>query len=207
MSTVTDFRKSVTEATPVLAVVGAADLAVERVRHLAAQVEQAAADLDTKALQSQVAQVPGLAVNRALVVANEVAVQVESQYESLAARGKKIVDRVQSQKATKDLVTKGKATLSRTQAAVTTARRTVASVVEETAGEAEQVVELAAKRVAGVARSQTAHASKAGDTTARRAPVKRAVRKAGTAKAATVRSADKGAAKAAHTIEKTVTDK
>ncbi len=207
MSTVTDFRKSVTEATPVLAVVGAADLAVERVRHLAAQVEQAAADLDTKALQSQVAQVPGLAVNRALVVANEVAVQVESQYESLAARGKKIVDRVQSQKATKDLVTKGKATLSRTQAAVTTARRTVASVVEETAGEAEQVVELAAKRVAGVARSQTARASKAGDTTARRAPVKRAVRKAGTAKAATVRSADKGAAKAAHTIEKTVTDK
>ena len=185
MSTVTDFRKSVTEATPVLAVVGAADLAVERVRSLAAQVEQAAADLDTKALQSQVANAPTLAVNRALVVANEVAVQVETQYESLAARGKKLVDRVQSQKATKDLVTKGKATLSRTQAAVTTARRTVATVVEETAGEAEQVVELATvqarsavSRVANVGRGAKA------DAPAKRTPVKRAARKAGTAKAA-----------------------
>jgi heparin binding hemagglutinin HbhA len=205
MSTVTDFRKSVTEATPVLAVVGAADLAVERVRSLAAQVEQAAADLDTKALQSQVANVPTLAVNRALVVANEVAVQVETQYESLAARGKKLVDRVQSQKATKDLVTKGKATLSRTQAAVTTARKNVATVVEETAGEAEQVVELATaqarsavSRVAAVGRSV-----KAGDVPARRTPVKRATRKVGTAKPAPVKSAPvKSASAKVEAVEK-----
>jgi len=189
MSTVTDFRKSVTEATPVLAVVGAADLAVERVRSLAAQVEQAAADLDTKALQSQVANVPTLAVNRALVVANEVAVQVETQYESLAARGKKLVDRVQSQKATKDLVTKGKATLSRTQAAVTTARKTVASVVEETADEAEQVVELASVKArsaaARVAGTDSKHAP------VKRTPVKRATRKVGTAKATVTKAAEK----------------
>ena len=128
MPTVTEIRKSVTEATPVLAMVGVTDLAVERVRSLAARAEHAAANLDAKSLQEQAAQVPTLAVNRALVVANEVVVQFESQYETLAARGRAVVDRVQSQKATKDLLTQGKATLSRTKAAVTTARKVVAQV-------------------------------------------------------------------------------
>jgi heparin binding hemagglutinin HbhA len=123
---VSELRKSVTEATPVLAVVGATDLAVERVRTLAARAEQAAASIDSKTLQSTAVQVPALAVSRAL----EVAGQFESRYEDLAARGKALVQRVQSQRATKDLVTQGKATLSRTKAAVTTARKTADAAVE-----------------------------------------------------------------------------
>jgi hypothetical protein len=152
MTVIEDIRKSVTGSTPVLAVVGATDLAVERVRKVAgdtaafqAEVETrvtklqeevektvSAIDpawlqhlitkaLDPKAIQAGAQQVPALAVSRAL----EVAGQVESRYESLAARGKSLVGRVQSQKATQDLVSQGKATLSRSRAAVTTARKAV----------------------------------------------------------------------------------
>ncbi len=48
MSVVTDIRKSVTEATPVMAVVGATDLAVERVRKAAAEAGARSTELTTE---------------------------------------------------------------------------------------------------------------------------------------------------------------
>jgi len=137
MSVVTDLRKTVVEATPVLAVVGATDLAVERVRKAAAEaghrrgelttefetrvtkvqieVEKAVAALDPDYLQKFIAktfdpknlqagaqQVPALAVSRAL----EVAGRVETGYEHLAERGKKLLARGEAPKATTKAPTK-----------------------------------------------------------------------------------------------------
>ena len=163
MSVVTEIRKSVAEATPVMAMVGATDLAVERVRKVAAEAGQMQDELekkvvawqhdvekvvgnldpaylqkfftktfegkhfDAKTLQANAQQMPALAVSRAL----EMAGKVETGYESLAERGKQLVLRVEKSKATKELMTQGKATLSRSKAAVTTARHAVAETVDE----------------------------------------------------------------------------
>ncbi len=173
MSRVTDIRKSVSESTPVLALVGATDAAVRQARHLMTnaatvqaevearvtklqgEVEKAVREfdakqlqakvterLDPKALQAAAQQVPALAVARAL----EVAGRAEAGYEGLAARGKEVVDRVRSQKATQDLIKQGKVTISRTKAAVTTARK----AVDETANAALGVV-LVGRQEAGEA--------------------------------------------------------
>ncbi len=169
MSRIAEIRKTVTESTPVLAVVGATDVVVERVRTTtataAARAEKVQAGLedalttyqvelrkglevaqaevgktvaayqiglDPQRVQAKVVetvqhvpvavqQVPALAVSRAL----EVAGQVETGYAGLAERGKQLVERVRRQKPTQELVEQGKATLTRTRAAVTTARKAV----------------------------------------------------------------------------------
>ena len=163
MSTITDIRKTVSESTPILALVGATDVAVRQVHHVVSNastiqsevearvgklqedVEKAVAGFDAKQLQAKLAerldpkalqaaaqQVPALALARAL----EAAGRAEASYESLAERGKVVVERVRSQKATQDLIKQGKVTLSRTKAAVTTARK----AVDETATAALGVV-------------------------------------------------------------------
>lgn len=113
MTLVKDIRKSVIDTTPVLAAVGATDLMVEKVR--AARAPQ----IDVKALQSKVQQVPTLAMTRSI----ELADKVEETYGDLAARGEKLVNRIARQKATQDLVAQGKITVSRGKAAVTTVRK------------------------------------------------------------------------------------
>lgn len=154
-----DIRKTVTESTPVLAMVGATDLAVERMRLALANASQVPAEvearmtkmqsevekvvsgldrkhlqtrlqaaLDPKAVQAAAQQVPALAVARAL----EAAGRAETGYEELAERGKVLLERVRNQRATQDLVKQGKVTVTRTKAAVTTARK----AVDETAAAA-----------------------------------------------------------------------
>jgi hypothetical protein len=203
MSVVTEIRRTVSEATPVMAVVGATDLAVERVRKVAhdagsfpsefetrvsklqVEVEKAVGSIDPaylqkffsktfdpKNLQANAQQVPALAIARAL----EVAGKVETGYERLAERGKNLVLRVEDAKATKDLVRQGKATLSRSKAAMTTAQKAVVQTAEEAkatlsigrkdvkdvAAEVEQVVttgtkgtRAAIKRTAATARTRS----------------------------------------------------
>lgn len=219
MSVVTDIRKTVSEATPVMAVVGATDVAVKRVRQAAheaghlqseletrvtkiqVEVEKAVGSLDPaylqkflsktfdpKNLQANAQQVPALAIARAL----EVAGKVETGYESLAERGKKLVLKVEESKATQDLMRQGKATLSRSRAAMTTAQRAVEQTAEEAmatlsigrrdakdvVGEVEQAVttgtkgtRAAIKRTATTARTRSAAtktASKSATTSARK---------------------------------------
>ena len=205
MPVITDLRKSLTEYPPVLAVVGATDLAVEQVRKAAAdpaalqaevgtrltkaanEVEKAVSgidsasvqafvskNLDPKVLRETARQAPALVVARALEVAGE----LETGYEQLAARGKALVHRIENQKPTQDLVKQGKATLSRTRAAVTTGRKAVASTEREV--EQEVVTEAkaarrAVKRTATSARRSTAaveSASKGAVTSARKTAAK-----------------------------------
>ena len=183
-TTINDIRKTMGDSTPVLALVGATDVAVRQARHLIAnatavqaelearmtklqeQVEKAVADFDArqlqakvteqlepKALQATVQRVPALAVARAL----ELAGRAETGYEGLAARGKEVVERVRSQKATQDLIHQGKVTVSRTRAAVTTARK----AVDETASAALGVVRVGRSEATVAATAATAAAEEA----------------------------------------------
>jgi hypothetical protein len=126
-----------TTSTPLFAVVGVTDLAVERVRAAAANasavqaqfeakvsavqadVEKRVTAFDSQALRSQAQEVPTKAAMRAL----EVAGRAEAAYEQLAQRGKLLVDRVRSQASTQELVNQAGNTLSRGRAAVTVARK------------------------------------------------------------------------------------
>ena len=203
MTLVNDIRKTVTDRTPVLALVGATDLVVEKVRGAQAQatrlrVDLSREDLDVKTLQGQAQQVPAVALNKTI----ELAGKAEEAYEDLAARGEKLVDRIKRQKATQDLLAQGKVTISRGKAAVTTVRkaavdtRTAAKATVTTARrEGGEVVadtqQSVAKRTTG-----TKSAAKRTATTAR----KRTATAKSTAKAATT-SARKAAAAAAAATE------
>lgn len=207
MALMTDIRKNVTESTPVLAVVGATDFAVERVRAAAAnagalqgEVEKTFAALETvpATLQARVKkldaksvqQAPSLAVARAL----EAAGKVEEWYEQFAARGKKLIDRVVNQKATQDLMNQGKVTISRTKAAVTTARK----AVDETTSAALGVVHIgrheAAEAAAEIEQSVAATEKVVAARTRRTRVAAQGAAATARKRAVTTRSAVKGAA-------------
>jgi heparin binding hemagglutinin HbhA len=150
MSRVTDLRKTMTENSGVYALVGATDLAVAKAREVQHRAASAREDLDLRALpailQAKAQQAPTIALTKAL----ETAGLAEEAYGDLSARGKKLIDRIAKQAATKELLNQSKLTISRgkavvttvrrggkdtqtaAKAAVTTARRDVADVVDDT---------------------------------------------------------------------------
>lgn len=121
MTLATEIRKSVTASTPVYAVVGVTDLAVEKVREAQARATRLRPELALQTLQTSVQQAPTTAVAKTL----ETAGRAEETYDELAARGKSLVKRIKDQRATQDLLAQSKMTLSRGKAAVTTARKVV----------------------------------------------------------------------------------
>jgi heparin binding hemagglutinin HbhA len=111
------------DPTPLYAVVGVTDLAVERVRAAVrsaalAQVEaqKAISEFDAR---STAQEVPTRAVAAALTFAS----RAEAQYEELAKRGKTLYQRVRTQQSTQELLNQAGNTVSRTKGAVTTARK------------------------------------------------------------------------------------
>lgn len=135
-----------TPATPLFAVVGATDLAVERARDARVRADKVRAelkaDLAPTAVQKRAEVViedvkafPTKALNQGVATADQVtksyedfAGQVTKGYSDLAVRGEKLVKRIQNQKATKDLVAQAETTLSLGKGAVTTARKAVLDV-------------------------------------------------------------------------------
>lgn len=156
--TLTDLRKSVLESTPVLAVVGATDLAVERLRAAvgnAAEVQgKIQESLEPGRLAAAAQQVPALAVAKAL----EVAGKAEAGYAEVARRGGTLVRRVSSQRATQDLLAQGRTTLSRTRAAAT-ARGSTGATARRTATPARGTATTASKRAATRTRTKAATTS------------------------------------------------
>lgn len=139
MAFVADIRKTVTDSTPVFAAVGLADLAVEKVRDARVKATVKASnvrvELDPTTLQTkaqvrvtevaeQAQELPALALNRSL----ELAGKAQETYESAAARGEKLVKRVRTQKATKDLVSQAEATFALGKGAVTTVRKSATEI-------------------------------------------------------------------------------
>jgi len=157
MALVADIRKTVTDSTPVFAVVGLTDLAVEKVRDARLKATTVRIDIDPATLQSkaqarvteaaeqaqtqaraqvkavrtqaetvveQAQELPALALNRGL----EIAGKAQETYETVAARGEKLVKRVRTQKSTKDLLAQAEATFSLGKGAVTTVRKSATDI-------------------------------------------------------------------------------
>ena len=134
-----------TPVTPFYALAGAGDLAVEKFRAVSDDVTARFAKLDQKTLQveltraqselskrldailadaktapAKLRELPATAQAGFTVVLG----QAEETYEDLAGRGKDLVERIRSQKATEDLVTQAKTTVSKAKATRTTAKKT-----------------------------------------------------------------------------------
>jgi heparin binding hemagglutinin HbhA len=130
MTLVNDFRKTVTDTTPVYAAVGVTDLAVEILRDASSRAAALRVDLDVTALQSkavnlfekaaeQAQQLPGTARAQTL----EVFGKARETYSDLAVRGEKLVNRIRNQKSTQDLFAQAGSTLNLGKGAVTTVRK------------------------------------------------------------------------------------
>ena len=145
MPVIEDLKKTV-DTTPFFAAVGATDLAVEKVREARLRADKARADFAVRAdkartelsadlapanvqaratkVADQVREIPALALNQTLVVGGKFA----EGYDELAARGHKLVTRLQNQKATKDLVAQADTTVAQVKGAVTSARKATADI-------------------------------------------------------------------------------
>jgi len=137
MARVQDLKKTVSEATPVLAAVGVTDLAVEKVRNARTQVVstgRAVSAVDARALQLELTaqaekaarQVQG-APAQLLIRSLELAGKAQEQYGAFATRGEQLVRRIREQRSTKDLLASVDQTVAVGKGAVTTARNAVAS--------------------------------------------------------------------------------
>jgi heparin binding hemagglutinin HbhA len=106
MALVADIRKTVTDTTPVFAAVGLTDLAVEKVRDARVRAASVRVELEPAKLQTK----------------------AQESYESVAARGERLVKRVRTQKSTKDLISQAEATLALGKGAVTTVRKSASEI-------------------------------------------------------------------------------
>lgn len=137
MAFVTELRKSVTDATPVMAAVGVTDLAVEKIREARAQAlatSRSLAAIDPKGVQheltvqaeksvQQAKDAPAQLLNRGL----ELAGKAQEQYDDLAARGEKLVERIRTQRSTQELIHQVDQTVATGKGALTTARKAAAA--------------------------------------------------------------------------------
>jgi heparin binding hemagglutinin HbhA len=158
-----------TPVTPLYAIAGAGDLAVEKFRAVSEDVTARFAKLDQKTLQTELTKAQSEVTKRfdafvadaktapaklrelpAVAQAGFTTVlgQAEETYEDLAGRGKDLVERIRSQKATEDLVTQAKTTVSKAKATRTTAKKTAQTAtrnVKATATSARKTAKTASK--------------------------------------------------------------
>ena len=190
MSATQELRKSVTDSLPFQALVGVTDLAVERVRVAVADVEKMVGSFEPRDLQTAAQQLPARAVSSATQTAAALADRAEATYTELTGRGKDLIERVRSQRATQDLIEQSRGTVSLARGAVTTARKAAA----ETASAAIGVVTQTRTEVKSAASKPAATAVDAGRKTAGTARKGAAVTRSRTKAAST--SARKSAAAA-----------
>jgi hypothetical protein len=209
MALVADIRKTVTDATPVLAAVGLTDLAVEKVRNARAKATGVRIDIDPAVLQSkaqarvaevteQAQELPALALNRSL----ELASKAQESYESFAVRGEQLVKRVRTQKSTKDLIAQAEATLSLGKGAVTTVRRSATDIQRSAKATLTTGRKEAAVAADAVADSVTAEATEAATAVKQSAARTRTAAKRTTTTAKKSAAASKRATKGAATSAK-----
>jgi heparin binding hemagglutinin HbhA len=164
-----------TPVTPLYALAGAGDLAVEKFRAVSDDVTARFAKLDQKSLQTELTKAQSeLSKRFEAIVADAktapaklrelpasaqagftvVLGQAEETYEDLAGRGKDLVERIRSQKATEDLVTQAKTTVSKAKATRTTAKKTADTAtrnVKATATSARKTAKTATKAASSAA--------------------------------------------------------
>jgi hypothetical protein len=95
MALVAEIRKTVTDATPVLAAVGATDLAVEKVRDARARAAAARVELDPTALQAKATERATSALELAQAQAKDLLAQAEAQAKNVRAQAENAADQAQ----------------------------------------------------------------------------------------------------------------
>jgi hypothetical protein len=142
-----DIEKTLSNSTPLLAVVGAGDLAVEKLRTVGGGLNARAQKIDTSAardqakakfddVQARVGAVPGevraapeqlksLSDKTQALLGDYLAAAI-STYGDLAGRGKELVTRVRTQQATEDFEQQLKSTVTKAKATTTTAKKSAA---------------------------------------------------------------------------------
>jgi len=200
MATATDFSKPAGYE-PLMALIGATDLAVERVRTALADAEKAVNGMEPRTLPAAAQGFPALAMTKAA----ELLGIAEAQYAEFVERGRHVVEQVRSQQTTQDLFAQGRITVSMTKAAVTTARRaaadtasaalTTVSTVRREAGTAAGDTRQSVRQVARDARSsaQRSATTARGRATATRSRAKAAGTSARKTAAAAVDAAEETA--------------
>jgi len=176
------------DKTPLYAVVGATDLAVEKIRTARAELSARASKLDAKVLRDQAQatvtsrvetfqadmraapdQARDLPV-RAQVVVGEAIATALTAYGDLAGRGKNLVTRVRRQQPTADLTDQAKSTVARAKSTGTTAKKQAAAT-KRTASASAGTVKQSAGETGGTAKESATRAktsAKATATTARK---------------------------------------
>jgi heparin binding hemagglutinin HbhA len=162
--------------TPVLAVIGVGDLAVEKIREVSSDVQARSSkmNLEPKQLQADfeaaakhrvddVRAAQNKAQQRAESVFNDVVAQATTTYDSLAGRGQKLVNRILRQQSTQQAKRAASTTKSQAKAASTTARKGAASTGSSARRSASQTRSTAKKSA-----SQTQSRAKAASTSARK---------------------------------------
>ncbi len=109
-----DLEKTVADAKPVHAVVGATDLAAHQIR--AAGDRFGTARIDVKSVPGKAQQVFG-----------DVVTAATSTYDDLAGRGKDVLSRVSKQEAVRETERQARTTASKAKATATTAKRSASS--------------------------------------------------------------------------------
>lgn len=181
MSVIEDLKKTV-DTTPFFAAVGVTDLAVEKVRFAGLRASELrtelSADLEPTAIQAratkvadQVKELPAVAINQSMVFGGKVA----EGYDELANRGKSLVNRIRTQKSTKDLLAQANTTVAQAKGAVT-ATRNAAAQVERSAKATITTGRKEAAKVADVVADSIAEETKVAET-----EVKKSVKRTRTA--------------------------
>ncbi len=206
MALAADIRKTVTDTTPVFYAVGLTDLAVEKIREANVKAEARRAELKPATLQAkaetaidaatkQVKGLPALALNRSL----ELAGKAQDEYETVAARGEKLVKRVRTQKSTKDLIAQAEATFALGKGAVTTARKSAADIQRSAKAT------LTTGRKEAVAAADAIAESVVDETTEAASTVKAATKRTRTAAKRTATTTKKSAARTRTAAKSTTT--
>lgn len=151
-----DLEKTLTDPTPLYAVVGVTDLAVAKLRAVRDRLDpKVLRDQTQTTVESVQADMMDAPVQAQAALEDAVA-SARSAYTELAGRGKSLVQRVRRQQATADLRSQAKSTVSHAKATSTSAKKAAANTKRS------------AKSTATSARKTTSTAKKATSSTAKK---------------------------------------
>ncbi|WP_406283928.1 hypothetical protein [Embleya sp. NBC_00896] len=161
MAIATELKKTLTDTTPLYAVAGAGDLMVEKLRELPEKL-RVEITTDPKVLRERFQTLP----DRTQTFAKSQVDKAKELYEDLAARGEKLVKRVDRQESTKRAKSAVNTTESKAKATTTAAKRGVANAKAQ----AKATATAAGKTADAAADAIEQGAKKIGDSAAKPTP-------------------------------------
>ena len=167
-----EIRKRVSDPTPLYAVAGVGDAAVEKLKEVPTKVSKFRTDMkaDDKSVQAKVSEAVMSIPAEALQLTAKISTfaeggvkKAEAQYKDLATRGEAIVRRLSHQKATQDLLNQAQATVTRARVARGAATRGAEGVKAAAGGTVSSARKTATKAPGKTAKAAPDAGPKTGD--------------------------------------------